>query len=237
MKEETLYKYLDIKGGKLMLENSNLQYTNATKFNDPFDCHPSLIDFSNVPPDMCKAWDAEVIQLLRSSKFRKLSEKAWICCLSKVYDSLLMWSYYTNNHKGICIGLNMENVKKYLHNMLGQIVHTKAIEVSYTDILCRPDYFYEYKDYQKYLLCTKAKAWVHEQEKRLIIQEPYYVNKGQCFYPTIGKECFESLYLGIKIDEEDKNAIIELARKLNPDIKIFQMQPDPEAFRLVPEEL
>lgn len=236
MKEETLYKYLNIEGGKLMLKNSNLQYTNAAKFNDPFDCHPSLIDFSNVPPNMCKAWDAEVIQLLRSSKFRKLSEKAWICCLSKTYNSLLMWSYYTNNHKGVCIGLNMENVKKYLHSMLGQIVHTKAIEVSYTDILSRPDYFNEFKDFQKYLLCTKARAWKHEKEKRLIIQEPYYIDKKQCFYPTIGKECFESLYLGIKIGEE-KNTIIELARKLNPEIKIYQMQPDPEAFRLVPKEL
>ena len=32
-----LYKYLDIDGAKKMLSNSNLQYTNATKFNDPFD--------------------------------------------------------------------------------------------------------------------------------------------------------------------------------------------------------
>ena len=44
-----LYKYLDIDGAKKMLSNSNLQYTNATKFNDPFDSHPSLIDFSKVP--------------------------------------------------------------------------------------------------------------------------------------------------------------------------------------------
>ena len=29
MKEGTLYKYLDVNGGRLMLENSNLQYTNA----------------------------------------------------------------------------------------------------------------------------------------------------------------------------------------------------------------
>lgn len=44
-----LYKYLDIKGGLAMLHNSNLQFTNSTRLNDPFDCHPSLFDFSNVP--------------------------------------------------------------------------------------------------------------------------------------------------------------------------------------------
>lgn len=40
MAEKTLYKYLDVDGGLAMLEHHNLQFTNATKFNDPFDCHP-----------------------------------------------------------------------------------------------------------------------------------------------------------------------------------------------------
>jgi len=32
-----------------MIGNSNLQFTNATQLNDPFDCHPKLFDYSNVP--------------------------------------------------------------------------------------------------------------------------------------------------------------------------------------------
>lgn len=32
-----------------MLQNSNLQFTNATRLNDPFDCHPALFNYSNVP--------------------------------------------------------------------------------------------------------------------------------------------------------------------------------------------
>ena len=57
MKNRFLYKYLDIKGGKMMLMNHNLQYTNAAKFNDPFDCHPSLIDFDSIPPEHNLGWD------------------------------------------------------------------------------------------------------------------------------------------------------------------------------------
>ena len=49
MEAVKLYKYLDFTGGLMMLHYSNLQFTNATQLNDPFDCHPSLIDFSNVP--------------------------------------------------------------------------------------------------------------------------------------------------------------------------------------------
>lgn len=44
-----LYKYLDVNGGLMMLHNSNLQFTNATRLNDPFDCHPALFDFSHAP--------------------------------------------------------------------------------------------------------------------------------------------------------------------------------------------
>ena len=54
-----LYKYLDFTGGLMMLHYSNLQFTNATQLNDPFDCHPSLIDFSNVPKEACGGWDSE----------------------------------------------------------------------------------------------------------------------------------------------------------------------------------
>ena len=55
MKSTKLYKYLDAQGGLAMLENSNIQFTNATKLNDPFDCHPSLIDFSQVPAEKNKS--------------------------------------------------------------------------------------------------------------------------------------------------------------------------------------
>lgn len=232
-----------------MLSNHNLQYTNAAKFNDPFDCHPSLIDFSNVPPELCKAWDAETIKLLRSDDYRRLRERAWVCSLSKVHDSLLMWSYYTN-HTGVCIGINMEKVNRYLHNMLGLFVNNEAVEVTYTDIICKPDYFRERKDYYHYQLCTKAKAWEHEQEMRLIIIDPSWGFMGKNtpykpkdendlipinevrFYASIGNDCFESVYLGINISKEDKDKIIETAKNLNPDINVFQMEATPTAFRL-----
>lgn len=61
-----LYKYLDIYGAIMMLHYCNLMYANATTFNDPFDCHPCLINFSNVPSERCKIWDATAIKDLES---------------------------------------------------------------------------------------------------------------------------------------------------------------------------
>ena len=51
-------------------------------------------------------------------------------------------------------------------------------------------------------------------------------------FPNIGGECYASIYLGISMDKEEKEEIIKVARKRNPDIKIYQMTIDPNAFRL-----
>lgn len=242
-----LYKYLDIDGAKMMLYYSDLQYTNATQFNDPFDSHPSLIDFSNVPPEKCKGWPSEIIKLTESNRYERYREKAWICCLSKVFDSLLMWSYY-NSHKGVCIGLNMEKVAEYLSPSLGEDVDNSQYEIQYLDIVKKPDYFKNETDFFRYQMCTKAKAWEHEQEVRLLILEPHtncmalmpWQNdkdglidwRAVRAFPKIGGECFESVYLGVNIDKKEKEKIIKVARKLNPDIKIYQMEIDTNAFRL-----
>lgn len=249
MKQRLLYKYLDANGAKMMLANHNLQFTNAAKFNDPFDCHPSLIDFENIPPERCMGWDAETIKMLQSNRHQRLRERAWVCSLSKVNDSLLMWSYYTY-HTGVCIGLNMEKVAKYLHPMLGTIVYPEAEEVTYTGIINKPDYYKHFMDCQHYQLCTKAKDWEHEKEMRLIILDPMqvcmktnttYKPKNETdliprnevrFYARIGYDCFESIYLGINTSEEDQHEIVKLAKNLNPEIKIYRMAPNPTAFKL-----
>ena len=128
-----LYKYLDFNGGLMMMYNSNLQFTNATQLNDPFDCHPSLIDFSNVPKEVCGGWTPEIIEELKREPFRRTREKAWICSLSKIHNSILMWSYYSK-HQGICIGLDMEKAQKYLSRMYGSVmIGCSEVEVQYKD--------------------------------------------------------------------------------------------------------
>ena len=249
-----LYKYLDADGGMKMLNYSNLQFTNATRLNDPFDCHPSLIDFSQVPPEKTQVWDKEDVIAVESNHYELLRDKAWVCSLSKLHDSLLMWSYY-GNHKGVCIGIDMEKADQYLSRIHCNVfIGAFDMEVQYKDIIEKPDYFHDAKDYYRYQLSTKAKAWEHEREVRLILIDPslafipmslpYTPQEGETTdwkevraYPKIGGECFESLYLGIKIDEADKEKIITIARKCNPNIKIYQMTIDPDAFRLKEEQI
>ena len=134
-----LFKYLDVTGALAMLSKGTLQFTNPFYFNDPFDCHPSLIDFSSDPGgrygDVFKDW----IRAEKSNTHDRLREKTWICCLSKIKDSLLMWSHYANNHKGVCVELNMAHVIKYLDGRYGTVVNNVGIEVQYKDIVQKPE--------------------------------------------------------------------------------------------------
>ena len=221
-----LYKYLDADGGLEMLKHHNLQFTNASKFNDPFDCHPALFDYSHAPVNKNNWPPADFLSMKGENDMVNLRNSTWICCLSKVYDSLLMWAYY-NNHKGICIGLNVEAVlESCQHGFIG-LMYPSIEEVKYRDILQKPDYFKDHLSWMD-LWTTKAKAWEHEQEVRLITKDPLWVRAGRDIpeelkqdkvvdwkeirhYPQLSADCFESVYLGIKIAKEKKAEIIKVS--------------------------
>ena len=159
-----------------------------------------------------------------------------------------MWSHYANNHKGICVELNMAHVIKYLDGRYGTVVHNAGVEVQYKSIVEKPDYFKNrVGDYLNYQISTKGKDWEYEQEWRLYIINPspmymalpYKPQKGVFedwkktrVYPVLGGECFEAIYLGAMMSDEDKQSVIHLAKKLNKNIKVYKMDVNPDAFKL-----
>lgn len=253
-----LYKYIDIKGGKLMLGNKTLQYTNATQLNDPFDCHPKLLDFSNIPDEMTNGWiPKEWLQHKEENRALNRRNDTWLTSFSKRYDSILMWAHYCYNHKGICVGLNQDKVLACVPPMFGTISsEPQVVEVNYADILERPD---PSKCSWNYQFLTKAKEWEYEQEVRLVMDKPHpsYAaftpeqakeadeNKSKVWdwkeihhYQPLKGDCFESIYFGINIDPKEKEKIINFALKeINPDIKLYQMRLDEDALRLKAEEI
>ena len=233
-----------------MLRHHNLQFTNAAKFNDPFDSHPALFDYSNTPATLHNWPPADFFKLKGQTDMENLRDSTWMCCLSKVYDSLLMWSYY-NSHKGICIGLNIDKLLKCCQYKFIGLIYPYPAEVKYRDILQKPDYFKDHNAWDE-LLTTKAKEWEHEQEVRLITRKPFWIHAGRDIpkdlyeeelvdgkeirhYPQLTGDCFESLYLGVNIFPNNKIKITKAAKELNPKIKIYQMTTDPDSFQLKEE--
>ena len=243
-----LYKYLDINGAKWMLgiekgrKYLNLQFTNPSKMNDPFDCDKNLLDYSDIPDSMTQGWPKELIREKKINDAHNKRYFAWICSLSKVNDELLMWTHYSGNHSGVCIGLDVDNIIQNVHPLFDLLYCEPLVEeVQYRDITQRPDFKTVSWDYQ---LVTKDKQWEYEQEVRLI-----YPHATHCIaefpesaksndatelrdYLPLQRDCFKSIYFGKDIDSREKKLILKQAEKLNPDIKLYQMQIDPDAFRL-----
>ncbi len=258
---QILYKYLDINGAKCMIGNKNLQFTNASQLNDPFDCHPKLIDYSNVPDiiakdEIHKQWEQEV----KENKALNLRNDTWLCSLSKVNDSLLMWSHYCYNHKGVCIGLNIDKVMACVPPMFGTMyLKPLVFDVQYQDIIERPNAYYSKEAQWGYQWCTKAKDWAYEQEVRLVMPKPSAMyaaftpsqaevakkNKHKVWdwkeihhYLPLKGDCYDCIYFGVKIDPKEKEKIINyVLKKLNSDTKLYQMQVDENAFRLKAEPI
>ena len=144
--------------------------------------------------------------------------------------------------------MNMAHVIKYLDGRHGTVVHNAGVEVQYKSIVEKPDYFKNrVGDYLNYQISTKGKDWEYEQEWRLYIINPspmymalpYKPQKGVFedwkitrVYPVLGGECFEAIYLGAMMSDEDKQSVIHLAKKLNKNIKVYQMDVNPDACKL-----
>ena len=157
MDRRVLYKYLDADGGLKMLENSTLKFNNAISFNDPFDNHPSLMDYSNVPEALSQGVGADFIRRMYKGGCILSHANTWICSLSKVYDDLLMWSYY-GNHKGICVGLDMDKTKAHLSKLRGMPEGCPEIEVQYKVIIKKPDIYRSNEDLAKYQIEQRAQV-------------------------------------------------------------------------------
>ena len=248
------YKYLDIVGAKCMIGNQNLQFTNASQLNDPFDCHPKLIDYSNVPNTKLQGWIPKEWWIEKEENDAlNLRNDTWLCSLSKINDSLLMWSHYCYNHKGICIGLDVDKVMESVPPMFGTLyLEPLVIDVQYQDIIERPNAYNSANDRCSYQWGTIAKDWEYEQEVRLVIPKPspmYAAFTPQQakqtketwdwreihHYLPLKKESFDSIYFGINIEQTEKEKIIQYVRKeLNPQIRLYQMKVDENAFRLRP---
>ena len=248
---------MDITGAKCMIGNSNLQFTNASQLNDPFDCHPRLIDYSNIPtPNHQRGIFEEFWEKKEENDALNKRNSTWLCSLSKVNDSILMWSHYCYNHKGVCVGLDVDKVMDSVPPLFGETyVKPFVLDVQYKDIIERPSAYCHTQDTFCYQWQTKAKEWEYEQEVRLVMPNPCSryaaLTPAQAEHPKkmwdwreihhylpLKGECFDSIFFGVNTDLSIKEKLMRYARKeLNPQIKFYQMCVDENAFRLQPKPI
>ena len=174
------------------LLNNQIKFSDPHTFNDPWDCRPC---FSKAFLDNPEARERHVqyaIDVMRRHKgipepelkrradiLRKdrafierrvdeiteaaaaaIREKYRVYCLSAVPDSFLMWAYYTGSHQGVCMGFTTR-----CETFCG------ALEVNYVEDYPAIDITESDEAALTNILLTKASAWKHESEFRLVAKE------------------------------------------------------------------
>lgn len=149
--------------------------------------------------------------VLDSNKFSK--ERVFVSFFSEIKDSILMWSHYANDHKGICIEFNF--------NELGiEDIRTRLLfPVIYNDILFDATRYLEsMKNNRKFNnlmpICSainKFKKWSEEKEWRIVStfhSEPCLIH---WLKPKV-------VYLGTNFEDRYMKIIMKIAKNRNFDI-------------------
>ena len=146
-----------------------------------------------------------------------------VLSLSKISNSMLMWSHYSNCHKGIV--LEFDETHPYLKQFENN-TYTKNIEIEYTherpEIILEKFSFTseESMEMSKKILFTKSYEWFYEKEFRIIrfLQNAkkldFLDNNGyEVFVFDFPKELLKGIIFGSKISGYNKEKIFDAIKK------------------------
>jgi hypothetical protein len=160
-----------------------------------------------------------------------LQRQNWrIFCVSTLNTSERMWNEYAEFHTGIALRIIPNVQKDSKFQLFRPVVYRER----------RPPLFASARVFQEGMLFgnqaarirevidtiiySKTMKWAHESEYRLAVPLGF----GEKDWNTLSyhPEEITELYLGAKISEELRTEIVNLAKAVNPEIKIFQIAQD-----------
>jgi len=161
--------------------------------------------------------------------FKQTSECYGIISFSTKWDSLLMWSHYSNNHKGFSVGFNEEKIRN--SGLFGS-----GINIQYSNDFPIRNPLEDMHPMEDAMLQLgyKSKEWSYEKEYRLINLNADGIPKSERII-KLPDDFISEIVLGIEITEKDKFEILEIARLKK--IKVYQLSKEPFKFKLLRTEI
>lgn len=223
---KNLYKYTTYETGLEIIKKQTLRFSKPSKFNDPLDCYDGLIevDESYFPilvrkkfPEASKEEQKEILNNVKQNykinkdKIRSLyteeRERILISCFSKSPEKLLMWSYYTNSHQGLCFQFFSKGQERF--KSFGKVL---PLEVNYRSL----QEMIKYKDTDPHYLIdwviTKSEKWGDEEEVRWILMD---VNLESAYVDIKFPERFlKKVIFGYNMGQKERQNIIDLVKQI-----------------------
>lgn len=160
-----------------------------------------------------------------------ISREYGILCMSKIWDSHLMWGHYAKGFTGFCVGYEMPT--KLLEKF-------EAIRVCYTDdrVAISGKSILDQKLQDGIIgkiIGNKFSDWMYESEVRYVVNLDLLTPnvKQDQFYLEHPSNIVTEVYVGQKASDPDKNRIKEalVTRSMRPTV--YKIDIDAEEYRLV----
>lgn len=148
----------------------------------------------------------------------RLNDEFGILSLAERKDNILMWSHYSDSHKGFCVGLDI--------NLLFDSIKGMISRVKYSNDFPLLELFGDPSKTMIELLTTKSKLWKYEKEIRFTKHNA----SRQVF--KLPKEAYKELIIGMNMPQNESKQIVSLVNKKFPKVKIYQSQMNLEKFRI-----
>ncbi len=160
--------------------------------------------------------------------FLKTNKNYGVLSFSQRWDSILMWTHYSENHKGFCIGFNKEKMTN--SNLFGA-----SGNVKYSDSFPQIDPLITILERAIWQTHTKAADWSYEQEYRFlnIIDKPEPLSEDR--QVQFSNEFIEEIILGLNIPEDHKTEIEKIAKEKK--VPLFKIIKKDRSFLLNKERI
>ena len=185
----------------------------------------------------------EKFSIFQINDFRKALKEIWenwmqsmgIVCFSESMDVIQMWGHYTDNHRGIVIGIE-EN--EFINDKEAIITVCYRDKIVLFPVLGHIDNLE--KHVMKFIpevLSRKETNWSYEKEVRIYGRLKEKENNGH-YYIDIPSSSIKEIYLGLRSDSTTELIATCLKeREEYKHLKIYKMTKHPRAYKLIPEEI
>lgn len=161
------------------------------------------------------AVDSAHLDLLRKRLYSIRDSSGLICC-SATPNSNRMWAYYSDGHKGICIGYRTDYAPFCF-----------AMNVIYQDLGQPIDFIDTWKrdptEFCDQISRRKGKDWAFEQEFRVPVGQ---IPENHTRMLPVSPECITEVRLGARIEPDFKRQVVAAISNLPHRPKVIQMGCD-----------
>lgn len=243
------------------LTEQQIYFASPAQFNDPFDCainyrYDKLSDeekfdkyFTMIKEDkpqlsyeeamrQAQNWMQEGLlekdTLLENNKriMREITNnQVGILSLTKTKKPILLWSHYSDNHKGFFIGYDrdilIKDFRKKYTDYKKMVFYEIDVTYSKTYPIIIPRKDITAKEYVSVPLSTKAKFWKYENEKRIFLLGASRV------ITTIPLEAITEVTMGCNMSDKDQIEIGKFVIKNLPHAELYLCKMHDESFELI----